>query len=156
MIVEMERKLNPLWFMRRLRGNDEYCTLSSAQYWDWLVYIDVSLAIDKVIVWPLIGRLPNRVGNSSHERTLFLPTPRDEWSVRCPLHVCFRREYAVNGADRQIIHARMVSPFPRRRYHRHFRKAKEPAKVQTANGEIELSTVIDVAIMVNGNIMVLF
>ena len=38
----MERILNPSWFLRRLTKNDEYCTLSTSQYWDWLTYIDVS------------------------------------------------------------------------------------------------------------------
>ena len=42
MITEMERILNPSWFLRRLTKNDEYCTLSTSQYWDWLTYIDVS------------------------------------------------------------------------------------------------------------------
>ena len=40
MIMEMEKKFNPGWFFRRLRPRDDYCTLSIAQYWDWLTYID--------------------------------------------------------------------------------------------------------------------
>ena len=47
MITEMERILNPSWFWRRYAKTDEYCTLSTSQYWDWLTYIDVS-----VISWP--------------------------------------------------------------------------------------------------------
>ena len=42
MITDMERILNPSWFLRRLTNKDEYCTLSTSQYWDWLTYIDVS------------------------------------------------------------------------------------------------------------------
>ena len=42
MITEMERILNPSWFWRRLAKTDEYCTLSTSQYWDWITYIDVS------------------------------------------------------------------------------------------------------------------
>ena len=42
MIMEMERKLNPRWFARYARRNDDYATVSIAQYWDWLTYIDVS------------------------------------------------------------------------------------------------------------------
>lgn len=41
MIMEMERKLNSSWFKRRLQAKDNFCTLTTAQYWDWLVYIDV-------------------------------------------------------------------------------------------------------------------
>ena len=40
MIVEMERILNPAWFKRRTQEKDDYCTLSTSQYWDWLTYID--------------------------------------------------------------------------------------------------------------------
>jgi hypothetical protein len=42
-ILEMERKLNPVSFWRRLRGRDNYATLTTSQYWNLLVYIDVSL-----------------------------------------------------------------------------------------------------------------
>jgi len=41
-IMEMERKLNPFIFWRRIWKTDRYCMLSSNQYWDWLTYIDVS------------------------------------------------------------------------------------------------------------------
>ena len=41
MIMDMERKLNSKWFARRTQA-DRYCTLSTNQFWDWLVYIDVS------------------------------------------------------------------------------------------------------------------
>ncbi len=40
-ILEMERKLNPQVFWRRLWKRDKFCTISTAQYWDWLTYIDV-------------------------------------------------------------------------------------------------------------------
>ena len=42
MIWDMEKILNPTWFGQRLNKTDQYCTLSTAQYWDWLTYIDVS------------------------------------------------------------------------------------------------------------------
>ena len=42
MIIHMEKTLNSKWFSRH-NQKDEYCTLSSTQYWDWLIYIDVSL-----------------------------------------------------------------------------------------------------------------
>ena len=42
MIMDMERKLNPTWFARRAAPRDTLCKLSTAQYWDWLVYLDVS------------------------------------------------------------------------------------------------------------------
>lgn len=41
-ILEMERKLNPQVFWRRFRKSDKFCTISTAQYWDWLTYIDVN------------------------------------------------------------------------------------------------------------------
>lgn len=41
MIHEMERKLNSSWFNRRA-NKDSYATISIAQYWDFLTYIDVS------------------------------------------------------------------------------------------------------------------
>ena len=41
MIVSMERIFNPAWFNRSGSGRDTLCTLSVAQYWDWLTYIDV-------------------------------------------------------------------------------------------------------------------
>lgn len=41
MILSMERTLNKAWFLRRSE-KDAFCTMSTAQYWDWLTYIDVS------------------------------------------------------------------------------------------------------------------
>lgn len=41
MIMDMERKLNWGWFSRR-HVKDKYATLSTNQFWDWLVYIDVT------------------------------------------------------------------------------------------------------------------
>ena len=41
MIMSMEKTLNNAWFMRRTAAKDQYCTLSSSQYWDFLTYIDV-------------------------------------------------------------------------------------------------------------------
>merc|ERR1711934_332318 len=40
MIWDMEKILNPGWFWRRLNKTDQFATLSTAQYWDWLTYID--------------------------------------------------------------------------------------------------------------------
>jgi hypothetical protein len=40
-IMEMERKLNPTAFWRRFWKHDRYCGITTAQYWDWLTYIDV-------------------------------------------------------------------------------------------------------------------
>ena len=42
-ILTMERKLNPAVFWRRLWKQDKYCSISTAQYWDWITYIDVWL-----------------------------------------------------------------------------------------------------------------
>ena len=42
MIVHMESTLNQKWFSRRDQ-KDILCKLSTAQYWDWLVYLDVSM-----------------------------------------------------------------------------------------------------------------
>ena len=53
MIIHMEKTLNSKWFSRHDQ-KDEYCTLSSAQYWDWLIYIDVSLSTADPA-----GRLPD-------------------------------------------------------------------------------------------------
>ncbi len=50
-IIEMERKLNPQVFWRRFRKTDKFCTISTAQYWDWLTYIDVN----RLIIMILIG-----------------------------------------------------------------------------------------------------
>ena len=41
MIMAMESTLNSSWFDGR-SDKDKYSTLSTAQYWDWLTYIDVS------------------------------------------------------------------------------------------------------------------
>ena len=41
MIMHMEQTLNQKWFARRDK-KDILCKLSTAQYWDWLVYLDVS------------------------------------------------------------------------------------------------------------------
>jgi len=35
----MEKKLNPIPFWRRFK-RDNFCTLSSNSYWDWLQYVD--------------------------------------------------------------------------------------------------------------------
>ena len=42
MIMSMESKLNSTWFNKRKDAHKNYCTLSTGQYWDWLMYIDVS------------------------------------------------------------------------------------------------------------------
>lgn len=56
-ILEMEKKLNPTAFWRRFKKNDRFCTISTAQYWDWLTYIDVgdSIIILDVYVKNFIG-----------------------------------------------------------------------------------------------------
>ena len=51
-ILEMEKKLNPFVFWRRMWKTDRFCTLSSNQYWDWLTYIDVRFSSHR------LGRLP--------------------------------------------------------------------------------------------------
>lgn len=40
-ILEMERKLNPTSFWRRFRKQDQYTSITTIQYWDWLTYLDV-------------------------------------------------------------------------------------------------------------------
>jgi len=42
MIMQMEKKLNPTAYWRRFWKTDKYCKITTAQYWDWLPYIDVS------------------------------------------------------------------------------------------------------------------
>ena len=42
-ILQMEKKLNPSAYWRRLWSKDKYCSISTAQYWDWLTFIDVSM-----------------------------------------------------------------------------------------------------------------
>ena len=42
MILSMEKTLNSAWFLRRNQAKDNYCTLSTGQYWDLLTYVDVS------------------------------------------------------------------------------------------------------------------
>ena len=42
MILSMEKTLNSAWFSRRQQAKDNYCTLSTGQYWDLLTYVDVS------------------------------------------------------------------------------------------------------------------
>ena len=54
-ILEMERKLNPTAFWRRLRKNDKYCRITTAQYWDWLTYIDVSTHKQRIVMDSLIA-----------------------------------------------------------------------------------------------------
>ena len=39
-ILEMERKLNPVSFYRRLWPQDKYCSLTTSQYWNLINYID--------------------------------------------------------------------------------------------------------------------
>ena len=48
-ILAMERKLNPQAFWRRLWKNDKYCKITTAQYWDWITYLDVSS--DSLIIY---------------------------------------------------------------------------------------------------------
>ena len=48
-ILEMERKLNSDVFWRRLWKKDKFCAITTAQYWDWLTYIDVIRVIIKLI-----------------------------------------------------------------------------------------------------------
>ena len=45
MIMSMESKLNSTWFNKRKDAHKNYCTLSTGQYWDWLMYIDVSFGL---------------------------------------------------------------------------------------------------------------
>ena len=42
MIMSMERTLNKTWFQSRSK-TDKLCKLSTSQYWDWLIYVDVSV-----------------------------------------------------------------------------------------------------------------
>ena len=44
MIMSMERTLNKTWFQSRLKA-DKLCKLSTSQYWDWLIYVDVSVRL---------------------------------------------------------------------------------------------------------------
>ena len=53
-ILEMEKKLNPTAFWRRLWKKDKFCTITTAQYWDWLTYIDVRNHGPQ-----MLGRLPH-------------------------------------------------------------------------------------------------
>ena len=39
-VYQMERKLNPVNFYRRLSKNSQFCRISTSYYWDWLTYID--------------------------------------------------------------------------------------------------------------------
>lgn len=60
MIWNMESKLNKSWFSRYNRKTDTYAKLSINQYWDWLIYIDVSslqsplitIVLNRTITWP--------------------------------------------------------------------------------------------------------
>ncbi len=56
-ILAMERKLNPSAYWRRLWKTDKYCSISTAQYWDWLTYIDVRDPYELIFVFA--GRLPD-------------------------------------------------------------------------------------------------
>jgi hypothetical protein len=47
-ILEMERKLNSDVFWRRLWKKDKFCSITTAQYWDWLTYIDVNRVIELI------------------------------------------------------------------------------------------------------------
>lgn len=47
-ILTLERKLNPQAFWRRLWKQDQFCKITTAQYWDWLTYLDVRIKIIKV------------------------------------------------------------------------------------------------------------
>ena len=55
MIWNMERKLNKWWFAKHNRKVDSYSELSTNHYWDWLVYIDVSLSF--ILVFTHNGRM---------------------------------------------------------------------------------------------------
>ena len=48
-ILEMERKLNSDVFWRRLWKKDKFCAITTAQYWDWLTYIDVIRLIKLIL-----------------------------------------------------------------------------------------------------------
>jgi hypothetical protein len=48
-ILEMERKLNSDVFWRRLWKKDKFCSITTAQYWDWLTYIDVNRVIEFIL-----------------------------------------------------------------------------------------------------------
>ena len=39
-ILEMERKLNPVSYYRRLMPRDKNCSLTTSQYWNLINYID--------------------------------------------------------------------------------------------------------------------
>jgi hypothetical protein len=41
MILRMEKKLNPSAFWRRYWKHDKYCKITTSQFWDWLVFVDV-------------------------------------------------------------------------------------------------------------------
>jgi len=56
----MEKKLNPKWYWRRLWTKDNLCTITTAQYWDWLTYIDVRFP--RTVNAGALGRLHYRMG----------------------------------------------------------------------------------------------
>ena len=103
MIMEMERKLNPSWFARRSSNNDRFCRLTTSNYWDWLVHIDVrpahflvtiSADLSYTIIFAaklkcqllfrfFIGWLLDRVWGLENEATLLLSI------ARVVLPICF-------------------------------------------------------------------
>ena len=98
MIIHMEKTLNSKWFSRH-NQKDEYCTLSSAQYWDWLVYIDVST----FQLLPTLGRLLNRIRSHQDEDSLQEPSRKIGRSVDFQLRTWMGAHIPTHGTHHQSL-----------------------------------------------------
>lgn len=128
----MERKLNPGAFWRRLWKHDKFCTISTAQYWDWITYLDVKIfsAFFNSDSLP-IGRLPYRVGGAQDEGIVLLAASRDEWTVRSSHYLRMGTYLPLDGPHRQVKRSRLDVEIPRCHDCRHFPRCPSLQLVET-------------------------
>lgn len=113
-ILQMEKKLNPQAFWRRLWTQDKFCTISTAQYWDWLTYIDVRFSkLNNE------GRLLDWVGGPQDEGTILLAITRDEWTILGSPYLRMGTYIPIDGTYCEVSNPRMDVEIPSRHDNRY-------------------------------------
>ena len=112
MIYTMERKLNPTWFSVHNRKKDAYSKICVSQYWDWLIYIDVSAVWESqthINRMSCAGRLLVWVRDIKVQGTL-LPTAARDLRIDMYAPTCWlAADFPPDGTSDQIIGSRLAA-----------------------------------------------
>jgi len=130
----MERTLNPKGIWQRLRGDHRYARISTAYYWDWMLYIDDDylteweiLRMKELYLWQLQELSTQAVFFFGLGWLLTFPTMGPivrssvhGWMLRAPIAVVFAMFMSVQAANWQrpckYFHEVMAQPAPHGSY----------------------------------------